>query len=104
LHALGLLRLIALRLDGRVIAVLYGLVDAPHIQHRRWYSYIGGFDPAFAALGPGTLILGHAIDRARAEGMSHFDCLRGAESYKYRWGAIDQPMFALRVTRAARPA
>ena len=95
----GLLRLVALKFDGRVIGVVYALADAPQLPRRRWYSYIGGFDPAFDAFSPGTLLIAHAIDAARAEGAAHFDFLRGAEPYKYRWGAVDQPMFALRVTR-----
>jgi CelD/BcsL family acetyltransferase involved in cellulose biosynthesis len=61
--------------------------------------YIGGFDPRWSALSPGTLLLGHAIEQATAEGAAAFDFLRGAEAYKYRWGAIDEPMFAVRVTR-----
>ena len=32
-----------------------------------------------------------------SEGCAAFDFLRGAEEYKYRWGAVDQPMFALRL-------
>jgi CelD/BcsL family acetyltransferase involved in cellulose biosynthesis len=97
----GVLRLLALRFEGNIIAVLYCLADPPRRAHRRWYDYIGGFDPAFAAFSPGTLLLAHAIDEARREGAVEFDFLRGAEAYKYRWGAADRPMFALSVT--ARP-
>jgi CelD/BcsL family acetyltransferase involved in cellulose biosynthesis len=95
LLAQGVLRLIALRLGGCVAAVLYCLADAPGLRRRRWYDYIGGFDPRFAALSPGSLLIGHAIGQAFAEGATHFDFLRGAEPYKYRWGAVDQPMYAL---------
>jgi CelD/BcsL family acetyltransferase involved in cellulose biosynthesis len=97
----GVLRLLALRFDGEVIAVLYCLADPMDRAPRRWYDYIGGFDPAFAAFSPGTLLLAHAIEAARREGAVEFDFLRGAEAYKYRWGATDRPMFALSVT--ARP-
>lgn len=95
LLAEGTLRLIALLLEGRVAAVLYCLADAPAVQQRRWYDYIGGFDPRFSALSPGGLLIDHAIGLAAAEGASHFDFLRGAEPYKYRWGAVDEPMFTL---------
>jgi CelD/BcsL family acetyltransferase involved in cellulose biosynthesis len=82
----GLLRLYALHLDDRPIAVLYGLA-----AKGRAYYYLSGFDPACAALGPGTLIVGHAIETAQREGAREFDFLRGSEAYKYRWGARDRP-------------
>jgi CelD/BcsL family acetyltransferase involved in cellulose biosynthesis len=97
LQSAGLLRLHGLRLDGEWIAVLYCLADAPHRRERRCYYYIGGFDPRFAAIGPGTLLIAHAIAEAMKEGAAAFDFLRGSEPYKYRWGAVDQPMFNLRV-------
>jgi CelD/BcsL family acetyltransferase involved in cellulose biosynthesis len=75
--------------------VLYCLADAPGAPQRRWYDYIGGFDPQFSSLSPGSLLIGHAIEQAEAEGAAHFDFLRGAEAYKYRWGAVDEPMFTL---------
>jgi CelD/BcsL family acetyltransferase involved in cellulose biosynthesis len=96
LHAAGLLRLHALRLDGEFIAVLYCLFDAAPLHERRYYYYLGGFEPRRRALSPGTLLIAHAIENAVAQGATAFDFLRGAEAYKYRWGAIDQPMFTLR--------
>jgi CelD/BcsL family acetyltransferase involved in cellulose biosynthesis len=53
------------------------------------YFYIGGFDPDRAALSPGALLLGHAIEAAVREGAVAFDFLRGREAYKLRWGARD---------------
>src|SRR3954468_1614196 len=97
LHAAGLLRLWGLRLDGEWIAVLYALMHA-----RRCYYYIAGFAPEHAFFSPGSLLLAHAIGQAQAEGATAFDFLRGAEPYKYRWGAIDQPMFALRMEAGVR--
>jgi CelD/BcsL family acetyltransferase involved in cellulose biosynthesis len=75
--------------------VLHCLIDAPSRPQRRCYYYIGGFDPRFAALGPGTLLIAHAIEQARLEGAAAFDFLRGAEPYKYRWGAASRPTFQL---------
>jgi CelD/BcsL family acetyltransferase involved in cellulose biosynthesis len=97
LQAAGLLRLHALRLDGDVIAVLYCLADAAPAHDRRYYYYLGGFDPRYRSLSPGTLLVAHVIDEAMAEGALAFDFLRGAEAYKYRWGAEDQPMVTLRL-------
>lgn len=88
----GLLRLYALRLDERIIAALYGFAGKG-----RFYYYLGGFDPEFRALSPGTLMIGHAIEAAVREGLAEFDFLRGAEPYKYHWGAQDRPMAARRL-------
>jgi CelD/BcsL family acetyltransferase involved in cellulose biosynthesis/ribosomal protein S18 acetylase RimI-like enzyme len=99
LHAAGMLRLHGLRVAGELVAVLYCLADPAPAHARRCYYYLGGFDPRFAALSPGTLLVAHAIEQARAEGATAFDFLRGAESYKYRWGAEDQVMASLRLWR-----
>lgn len=85
LAAAGLLRLHALHLDGRVVAVFYGMQ-----AKGRCYYYLSGFDPDLGELGLGTLIVGHAIEAATSEGVSEFDFLRGTEAYKYRWGAVDR--------------
>lgn len=82
----GVLRLYALRLAGRIVAALYAF----H-AHGRTYSYLGGFDPDVAELGPGTQIVAYGIEEARREGALHFDFLRGQEAHKYRWGAVDRP-------------
>lgn len=94
LHAAGVLRLHGLRLDGELIAVLYALVHG-----QRCCYYIAGFDPRHAFFSPGSLLLAHAIEHASAEGATVFDFLRGAEAYKYRWGAVDQAMFTWRAAR-----
>jgi CelD/BcsL family acetyltransferase involved in cellulose biosynthesis len=52
-----------------------------------WSFYQSGWDPSWARLGVGRVLVARAIRRAAAEGARHFDFLRGAESYKYRFGA-----------------
>jgi CelD/BcsL family acetyltransferase involved in cellulose biosynthesis len=89
LDAAGLLRLYALRLHGRTVAVLYVLYSK-----KRAFYYIGGFDPALESLGLGTILIGHAISDAERDGAQTFDFLRGQESYKYRWGATERPSYA----------
>jgi CelD/BcsL family acetyltransferase involved in cellulose biosynthesis len=86
--ALGVLRLYALRIAGRVIAAFYGFM-----YRRRAYYYLGGFDPEFESISPGTLLIGYAIEQAISEGASEFDFLRGQERYKYLWGAEDCPTY-----------
>ena len=91
-HALALPRLLAaglawplaLRIENRVAGAAYLLRD-----DRAAYAYLGGFDPDFAFESPGTILIGHAIERAREAGLARFSFLRGREPYKYAWGAAD---------------
>src|SRR5205085_2465794 len=70
----GFLRLYRFMLQGETIAVFYGF----SCKGRTCY-YIGGFDPAFSNVSPGTLLIEHAVLRAQQEGASYFDFLRGQE-------------------------
>ena len=89
----GWLRLYVARLRTKSVASNYGF----HVR-RRSYSYIGGFDPSIARLSPGGLAIQHAIADAVQDGAREFDFLRGAEPYKYRWGAHDRRQYRLRLT------
>ena len=81
----GLLRLYLLRFDGAAAAGFYGF------SHRgRGFSYLTGFDPAFAFESPGALLLAHAVEAAITDGAGEFHFLRGREAYKYEWGAVDR--------------
>jgi CelD/BcsL family acetyltransferase involved in cellulose biosynthesis len=82
----GHARLYGLDTGGRIVGVYYGF----HFAGRA-YAYLGGFDPEFASVSPGTILIGHALAAAQREGAREFDFLRGAEAYKYRWGASDRP-------------
>lgn len=92
LAAAGLLRLYVLVHQDAAIAAYYGF-----LHRRRAFYYLSGFDPAWAALSPGTLIVAHAMADALREGAVEFDFLRGAEPYKYRWGARDRPLHLRRL-------
>jgi CelD/BcsL family acetyltransferase involved in cellulose biosynthesis len=92
LLAEGILRLHALRLDGRIVAILYGL-----LAKRRLHLYLSGFDPDLGGLGVGTLVIRHAMEQAAREGVREFDFLRGREAHKYRWGARDRPSYGRRL-------
>ncbi|MGH7907827.1 MAG: GNAT family N-acetyltransferase [Candidatus Binataceae bacterium] len=78
----GILRLYLMSIEGRPAAALYCVSC-----HRRTYGYLSGFAPEFERLSPGTVLLGHAIEEAVREGSAVFDFMRGAEAYKYVWGA-----------------
>jgi CelD/BcsL family acetyltransferase involved in cellulose biosynthesis len=89
-----------LSLGGQPAAAFYGY----HAGGQTIF-YLGGFDPALARFSPGKLVVGYAIeyalvhDRARA-----FDFLRGAETYKYLWGAVDQPLYRRTLSLATATA
>lgn len=85
LVALDLLRSYLLRIEDRVAGVFYGLRSGDKL-----FAYLGGFDPAFGFESPGTVLMGHAIEEAIREGARELHLLRGRESYKYEWGAVDR--------------
>jgi CelD/BcsL family acetyltransferase involved in cellulose biosynthesis len=84
----GLLRLYTLLWESRTAAVLYGF-----LWRERAYYYISGFDPSLERYSLGTLLIGHFLEEAAREGAREFDFLRGRESYKYRWGAVDRSTY-----------
>jgi CelD/BcsL family acetyltransferase involved in cellulose biosynthesis len=78
--ARGWLRLLELRLDGRAVAALYGLL------YRGTFSfYQSGFDPDFARDSVGLVMMALAIRRALEEGAAEYDLLHGDEAYKSSW-------------------
>lgn len=80
----GLLRLVALRLNDDLIAVLYSLADRARGE-RTQYFYITAYSPEYAELRPGTLLIAYAAEQAVREGISIIDMLRGDEEYKQIW-------------------
>jgi CelD/BcsL family acetyltransferase involved in cellulose biosynthesis len=91
------LRLHALRAGGAIEAVIYGFC-----RGGRFYSYLGGHGPRLAPLSPGTLMIWRAMEAGLArDGLQVFDFLRGAEPYKYRWGAEDRWNHRLLLRRRA---
>ncbi len=79
------LRMYALRIDSRIAAIFYGFA-----HHDTVYYYLGGYDPAQEKMSIGTVIIAHAVEAAARAGAKKFDFLRGAEEYKYAWGATDR--------------
>ncbi len=87
----GLLRLHVLHIDEQPAAAIFAIA-----AHGTLYCYLSAFDPHFTKLSPGAVLLAHAIESAKAEGLTHADFLRGAEPYKYLWGAEDRVNFSVR--------
>jgi CelD/BcsL family acetyltransferase involved in cellulose biosynthesis len=98
-----LLRLMALRLDGKTVAVLYSLIDnergleRPRVQ----YFYITAYSPEHADLRPGTLLIAYAVEHAAQDGVATIDMLRGDEGYKQIWHMEKHPTWC--VTQFAQP-
>jgi CelD/BcsL family acetyltransferase involved in cellulose biosynthesis len=83
LHA-GWLRFYRMIADGRPVAYVYGFE-----HRRRFYSYLGAFDPELERYSPGGGILMLVIEQCIREQVREFDFLRGEEEYKYLWDAKD---------------
>jgi len=81
----GALRMYAIRINERIVAVFYGFAHQGTV-----YYYLSGYDPALEKLSIGNVIVAHAIEDAVRDGATTFDFLRGAEEYKYSWGAKDR--------------
>jgi hypothetical protein len=83
-----------LSLDGTPVFSTVGFDDG-----HTCYFYNAGMDPAARELSPGvTGTAAYLRDRLEA-GRRRFDFLRGDEPYKYEWGAVDEPIHRLLVTR-----
>jgi CelD/BcsL family acetyltransferase involved in cellulose biosynthesis len=88
------LRLAFLTVGGRRIAA--GI----HFRTADGYLYYNaGVDPEARDLSPGVVMVAAYVQRALAEGCRRLDFLRGDESYKYEWGAVDEPIQRILVRR-----
>ena len=83
----GALRLVFLTVAGRRIAA------GVHFETADGYLYYNaGIDPDARDLSPGVVMTARYLQRAIAAGKRRLDFLRGDESYKYDWGARDEPI------------
>src|SRR4051794_5406478 len=81
----GTLRMYATRINDRIAAVFYGFALNGIV-----YYYLSGYDPDLEKQSIGTILVAHAVEQAVRDGATAFDFLRGAEEYKYAWGATDR--------------
>ena len=79
------LRLWRLKCDGRPACVLLS-----YFWGGKYWFFIGGFEPELMRWSVGTCLFGRVLREAIGEGATEFDFLRGAEDYKYRFGAVDR--------------
>jgi CelD/BcsL family acetyltransferase involved in cellulose biosynthesis len=97
LFARGMLRIDALRCGGSLAAAYYVLLD----RAGRMLFYLSGYDRAHARESPGTILLGAMIEQAMRERCRELHFLRGGESYKYDWGAVELTTLARRLVPTA---
>jgi len=79
--------------EGRTLASAFGF-ETLH----GYYYYNSAFDGAAAHTSPGVVLLSAIIEHQIERGAQVFDFLKGAESYKYRHGAVARDLFVARGT------
>jgi CelD/BcsL family acetyltransferase involved in cellulose biosynthesis len=90
--ALGRLRLQYVLLEGRPVAIEYGLVGGTTV-----YFYQSGIEPAVLDERPGWMGTIGSLRAAIEQGYRTFDFMRGDEAYKASWGAQPVPTVETRV-------
>lgn len=91
----GWLKLFFIDLDGTPNAALF-CFD----YNNEFLLYNSGYDPAsFAHLSPGNVLIAYTIQDAIRLGRTRYDFLRGDEVYKFRFGAVPEPVYDLEISR-----
>jgi CelD/BcsL family acetyltransferase involved in cellulose biosynthesis len=91
----GMLHVARVRCGDRLVYALLAFDDG-----HTCFMYNGGIDPDASSASPGVTGAALYIENRIDAGRRRFDFLRGQERYKYEWGAVDEPIFRLLVTRA----
>jgi CelD/BcsL family acetyltransferase involved in cellulose biosynthesis len=89
----GLLRLGVLELDGKRVAQIICFDYNNCI-----YLYNSGYDPDYVSLSAGLISKVLAIKDSIEKGKRKFDFLKGRETYKYRLGGKEVPLYRCLVT------
>jgi CelD/BcsL family acetyltransferase involved in cellulose biosynthesis len=76
----GSLRIDLLRIDGRAVAMQYGM----RWQNRHWLFKIG-FDEAFKAASPGQILLSESVAAAAREGLAGYELLGSRDAWTDVW-------------------
>ena len=92
----GVMDVALVRCGSRLVYAGIGFDDG-----QTTYLYNAGIDPQAAGTSPGITGTALLIQERITAGVRRFDFLRGQERYKYEWGAVDEPIYRLLVTRDA---
>jgi CelD/BcsL family acetyltransferase involved in cellulose biosynthesis len=65
----------------------------------RLWIYNSGLNPIFENISPGWVLLSYLIRWAISKGRDSLDFMRGDESYKYRFGGVDQYVVRAQIDR-----
>lgn len=86
----GRLELLKLQIDGKFAACLlqFPTPSGPML-------YNAGHNPSMREWSPGVVAVAMAIRRAIERGKKTYDLMRGREPYKYRFGAVDRPLYRI---------
>lgn len=91
----GRLRFYTMKVGGRAVASVYGLV------HGGSFIYFqSGYDPEWRNRSVGLVLVGETFKDAIAEGLTEYDFLRGTETYKSDWVTKQRRTVSLRVHAA----
>ena len=91
----GPLKLTRMTVGDRLVASGIHLDDGHRIAY-----YNAGVDPDASDLSPGVVMVARYVQQAIEAGRRELDFLRGNEPYKYAWGAVDQPIARILVSRS----
>lgn len=92
----GWLQLAFMEVDGEKAA---GYLNFDYLN--RVWIYNSGIARRFLDLSPGWVLLGHLLEWANQNQREEFDFMRGAEDYKYRFGAVDKYLAGVNVDRSS---
>ncbi len=93
-HENGWLWLAFLEADGQRIAAALNF----DYNNKLW-GYNAGVNRDFMDLSPGWVLLGYVLQWACENKRTEFDFMRGDEEYKYRFGAVNQYVMRVKLTR-----
>lgn len=95
----GMLKIFSLTFCGRITAIILALCNRTTI-----FSYLSAFDPEYETYGFGRELISQALRYAHEYSYKRWDFLRGAEPYKFSWGARPVPKCHVEILRSSRGA
>jgi CelD/BcsL family acetyltransferase involved in cellulose biosynthesis len=90
----GAARLTRLTIGDRLVGSGIHFEDGDRIGY-----YNAGVDPDARDLSPGVVMVAEYVKLAIDSGRRRLDFLRGNEPYKYEWGAVDEPIQRILISR-----